>query len=178
MAKGARHELRSKGKGVQKTYGKGRDRTRADKPKVRPLAPSPPFTSRGLRTDARNSTLAFLREQLIEDPELEEQVLRNQLREAGLYAANVLGGAFAVTSEAVLCVDGRQPTRSLLLAFDRWELSLSVRRCAPSAASVPSAHTTCQLGPAAHSPTNSTVRPRCTSQSGKKFVFSLCSFSR
>ncbi|BGO95377.1 hypothetical protein NBRC10512_001843 [Rhodotorula toruloides] len=61
MAKGARHELRSKGKGVQKTYGKGRDRTRADKPK------------------------------LIEDPELEEQVLRNQLREAGLYAANVLG---------------------------------------------------------------------------------------
>ncbi|BGP03326.1 hypothetical protein RTBOTA2_006119 [Rhodotorula toruloides] len=61
MAKGARHELRSKGKGVQKTYGKGRDRTRADKPK------------------------------LIENPELEEQVLRNQLREAGLYAANVLG---------------------------------------------------------------------------------------
>ncbi|EGU11463.1 hypothetical protein RTG_02626 [Rhodotorula toruloides ATCC 204091] len=66
MAKGARHELRSKGKGVQKTYGKGRDRTRADKPK------------------------------LIENPELEEQVLRNQLREAGLYAANVLGGAFAM----------------------------------------------------------------------------------
>ncbi|BGP27513.1 hypothetical protein JCM10295v2_006483 [Rhodotorula toruloides] len=67
MAKGARHELRSKGKGVQKTYGKTRDRTRADKPK------------------------------LIEDPELEEQVLRDQLKEAGLYAANVLGGAFAVT---------------------------------------------------------------------------------
>ncbi|GAA5989781.1 hypothetical protein JCM10908_002318 [Rhodotorula pacifica] len=46
-----------------KTYGasKARDRTRAEKPK------------------------------LIEDPELEEKVLNAQLREAGLYAANILG---------------------------------------------------------------------------------------
>lgn len=46
-----------------KTYGgsKARDRTRAEKPK------------------------------LIEDPELEEKVLSAQLREAGLYAANILG---------------------------------------------------------------------------------------
>lgn len=46
-----------------KSYGsaKGRDRTRSDRPK------------------------------LIEDPELEERVLTGQLREAGLYAANILG---------------------------------------------------------------------------------------
>lgn len=31
--------------------------------------------------------------QLIEDPELEERVLSSQLKEAGLYAANILGGA-------------------------------------------------------------------------------------
>ncbi|GAA6002770.1 OTU domain-containing protein [Rhodotorula paludigena] len=56
MAKGA-----GKGKGGHKVYGKARDRTRSDRPK------------------------------LIEDPQEEERVLTAQLREAGLYAANILG---------------------------------------------------------------------------------------
>ncbi|BGP43343.1 hypothetical protein JCM10450v2_007493 [Rhodotorula kratochvilovae] len=55
MAKGARHELKGKGK------ARARERTRGDKPR------------------------------LIEDPELEERVLTAQLKEAGLYAANILG---------------------------------------------------------------------------------------
>ncbi|GAA5904374.1 hypothetical protein JCM8208_004176 [Rhodotorula glutinis] len=61
MAKGARHDLKGKGKARERTYGKARDRTRGDKPR------------------------------LIEDPELEERVLSSQLKEAGLYAANILG---------------------------------------------------------------------------------------
>ncbi|GAA6011467.1 hypothetical protein JCM10207_002629 [Rhodosporidiobolus poonsookiae] len=61
MAKGARHELKGKGKARDATYKRGRDKTRSSKPT------------------------------LIEDPELEEKVLNGQLREAGLYAANILG---------------------------------------------------------------------------------------
>ncbi|GAA6046826.1 hypothetical protein JCM3770_005662 [Rhodotorula araucariae] len=55
MAKGARHELKGKGK------ARPRERTRGDKPR------------------------------LIEDPQLEERLLTAQLRDAGLYAANILG---------------------------------------------------------------------------------------
>ncbi|GAA5923349.1 hypothetical protein JCM3775_007511 [Rhodotorula graminis] len=61
MAKGARHDLKGKGKARERSYGKARDRTRGDKPR------------------------------LIEDPELEERVLSSQLKDAGLYAANILG---------------------------------------------------------------------------------------
>ncbi|TNY20217.1 hypothetical protein DMC30DRAFT_266879 [Rhodotorula diobovata] len=61
MAKGARHDLKGKGKASERTYGKARDRTRGDKPR------------------------------LIEDPEVEEKVLAAQLKEAHLYAANILG---------------------------------------------------------------------------------------
>ncbi|GAA5907675.1 hypothetical protein JCM6882_008945 [Rhodosporidiobolus microsporus] len=50
-----------KGKGKQQVYGRGREKTRSKRPT------------------------------LIEDPEQEEKVLNAQLREAGLYAANILG---------------------------------------------------------------------------------------
>ncbi|GAA6041918.1 hypothetical protein JCM8097_000220 [Rhodosporidiobolus ruineniae] len=61
MAKGVRHEHKAKGK-PGKVYGsRGRDKTRSSKPT------------------------------LIEDPEQEERVLTAQLRQNGLYAANILG---------------------------------------------------------------------------------------
>ena len=41
MAKGARHDLKGKGKARERTYGKARDRTRGDKPRVRPSPPPP-----------------------------------------------------------------------------------------------------------------------------------------
>ncbi|GAA5869591.1 hypothetical protein JCM1840_004471 [Sporobolomyces johnsonii] len=54
-------EAKLKGRAKDRIVVKGRSKTRSDKPK------------------------------LIEDPELEEKVLNAQLREAGLYAANILG---------------------------------------------------------------------------------------
>ena len=61
----------------------------APEPRNQRCAHTTAFVRLDRRTETDTSSFVV---QLIEDPELEEKVLSAQLREAGLYAANILGG--------------------------------------------------------------------------------------